>query len=574
MLTIGSTFAGEFLVESHLKSGGMGSVFVVRQLSTDRRRALKVMRREFFEEPSLRERFSLEARIAARLETPHTVDVIGAGVDAPTGIPWLCMELLSGEDLGARIKRGGPMAWAELRPHIKALAQVMARAASAGVVHRDLKPENLFLARASDSADVSVLKVLDFGIAKLLISGALTTAALGTPLWSSPEQLSRGHVSPGTDVWALGLIAFYLLTGTHYWKGIHPDGTGDLASLLYDITTRELDPPSLRPGGPRLPRGFDPWFRTCLARDANSRFADGGTALDALIALFETPPPGIVGFGPSPLAASFPIAIPSAPRPQDGAAGGHPPFESAPTVGPSLVGSMAATPRPDVPVVTPPPPASHTHVHATSASPPKASRLPWVATAIFLALALVGVGSAVAVRQSQQEGPPLAPSASSQARRAVDPAPVDSAPSALPSTVASSPGPAGPKPSAGPRPVGPNPTPPAPPARLGPTVAPVSSTVETGPLGKAAAANGLQRLLGPTKSCYEKELARNPAWQGPVQVTLNVRADGSVEGVTGRVSGAADLTFCIQQAASALSFGKSTAASKVILRMQLSAGTP
>jgi serine/threonine protein kinase len=141
----GAIFADQFRVVRPLARGGMGAVYVVEQLATRRERALKLMHPTLVSDERSLERFGREAQVSARIESDHVVEVIAAGVDRASGTPWLCMELLRGEDLAARLARG-PLAPAETREIVRQLGHALGAAHRAGIVHRDLKPENLFLA--------------------------------------------------------------------------------------------------------------------------------------------------------------------------------------------------------------------------------------------------------------------------------------------------------------------------------------------------------------------------------------------------------------------------------------------
>ncbi|MGZ5968216.1 MAG: protein kinase domain-containing protein, partial [Polyangiales bacterium] len=148
-------------------------------------------------------------------------------------------------------------------------------------VHRDLKPANVFLCTSRVVGLSYVVKVLDFGIAKVLAEAKTTrTAAVGTPLYMAPEQYDAGKVTPATDVWALGLIAFELLTGRSYWKAAGSDATP--AKIMYETCIGELAPASGRATDlgvhAPLPAGFDAWFARCLERKPEDRFVDAGAA--------------------------------------------------------------------------------------------------------------------------------------------------------------------------------------------------------------------------------------------------------------------------------------------------------
>jgi eukaryotic-like serine/threonine-protein kinase len=278
-LETGSVFAGDFRIERPLSSGGMGSVFVVSQLSTGSKRALKLMRPELVSDPALRERFLQEARIGARIPSDHVVSVIASGIDAASGMPWLAMELLVGEDLEARVRRLGPRPLEETVLAMRQVGHALERAHAAGVIHRDLKPGNLFFAE-SRSADVPFqMKILDFGIAKLLDEAqSNSTMSVGTPLWMAPEQTERsGRVGPQSDLWSLGLIVFYLLTGRIYWATANV-GTSSIPTLLREVLFEAVVAPSRRAAelgcGHLWPPALDGWFLQLLERDPERRERD------------------------------------------------------------------------------------------------------------------------------------------------------------------------------------------------------------------------------------------------------------------------------------------------------------
>lgn len=292
-LVPGSIFARDFRVIRPLSAGGMGAVYVAEQLSTGKERALKLMRAELVALPELRERFEREAKLGALIESDHVVEVIGAGVDEATGMPWLAMELLSGRDLEAHVSQTGP-----LHPHtvlvvFEQLCHALGAAHRRGVIHRDLKLENIFLATPRRADVPFTVKILDFGIAKVLAEAKTRiTAAVGTPLWMSPEQSTAGApITPASDVWALGLIAFRLLTGKIYWKTAHVAGASTIM-LMRELLMDELPRASVRAaelGGAALPVGFDDWFARCVERDPTKRFSDANEALESLRPVLQRP---------------------------------------------------------------------------------------------------------------------------------------------------------------------------------------------------------------------------------------------------------------------------------------------
>ncbi len=293
VLQPGAVFGRDFKVVRALRAGGMGAVYIVDQLSTGKARALKVMAPELTADPVTRERFVLEARAASGIESDHVVEVVTAGVDEESGCPFLVMELLKGEDLGDALARTGPLPQGDVAEILRQVGHALTQAHQQGIVHRDLKPENIFLA-ASRRPDVTfTAKILDFGIAKLVADGQKTgTQPLGTPLFMSPEQTDRkGRICPATDVWALGLITFLLLTGRYFWLEVD----GSLPQLLREICVEPIPYASQRARDlgvvELLPRGFDAWFARCVNRDIDARFADAGEAVAAFLDLVATDAP-------------------------------------------------------------------------------------------------------------------------------------------------------------------------------------------------------------------------------------------------------------------------------------------
>ena len=292
-LQSGSVFAGDYRVVRPLAEGGMGAVYVVDQLSTGKARALKVMRPEIAHDADSRRRFELEARAGAGIESDHVVEIHSAGVDA--GTPYIVMELLDGEDLATRIRRTGALAPSEVREVLEQLCHAVAAAHAAGIVHRDLKPENVFLARTKRAGDARFdVKVLDFGIAKHVAESATrgqTVGMIGTPMWMAPEQTEPGKSTPAADVWALGLILYFVTTGHHYWVAAeNPEAT--LTQLLKEVVMGPLPAASERAraqGAPSIAPELDGVFARCVVRDPKQRFANAQLLWDALRVVLAPP---------------------------------------------------------------------------------------------------------------------------------------------------------------------------------------------------------------------------------------------------------------------------------------------
>ena len=314
-LEAGAIFASDYRIVRRLSEGGMGVIYVAEQLSTGRQRALKLMHPGLVGSPELRQKFTLEARVGARISSEHIVEVVGAGVDGD--VPWLAMELLKGEDLSSVVARRGPLPKEEV---VRILGQVchgLAAAHAAGIVHRDLKPENVFLAEARRANEAYTVKLLDFGIAKVVEAARGTnTGAIGSPLWMAPEQSERNaEIGPRTDIWALGLVAFTLLTGRIFWRSGEDPDVG-VTAFLRELVIEALPAASERAAemgvGGLIPPRFDDWFGRCVVRGPDHRFPDVQTAFSALSQCLGVWPTGPQQQHVVP-SSSGPLGAPSAP---------------------------------------------------------------------------------------------------------------------------------------------------------------------------------------------------------------------------------------------------------------------
>ncbi|MBK7580810.1 MAG: serine/threonine protein kinase [Myxococcales bacterium] len=283
-LSRGQVLGTDFKIERLIGVGGMGAVYRALQMSTGRTRALKLMRVEFANDPKLRQRFAEEAMFGARIKSDHVVEVVAAGIDAETGFPWLAMEYLEGEDLAARLSARGPCSPREASTVLKQACHALGAAHAVSIVHRDLKPANIFLAKTARADAHFTVKILDFGLAKAVADTTSLTEPLGTLFYMAPEQLRSGSVSPATDVWALGLCAFELLTGRRYWLCAHRHF--GISELTTEIGTGISTPATERAARlgflGSLPDGFDNWLARACALEPSQRFPDAATAFAAL----------------------------------------------------------------------------------------------------------------------------------------------------------------------------------------------------------------------------------------------------------------------------------------------------
>ena len=285
----GDVFSGRFRVERAIGRGGMGAVYEVVEESSGQRLALKVLAPQLVAEKSHRERFAREATITATISSPKVVRVIEAGVDAETDTPWLTMDLLLGESLAAFVRVHGKLDAKTAVTVLGQVAEALGAAHAAGVIHRDLKPDNVFVVRAPDGTlDV---KVLDFGIAKFASeTGMRTTGALGSPLWMAPEEAKKSVLTPAADVWAFGLLAFYVLTGRELWRSA--TGGGSIAQAMNEVLIEPLPNPMLRASaaGVSLPVAFEAWFSGAVVRDVELRFQSVADAWTILERVLTSPP--------------------------------------------------------------------------------------------------------------------------------------------------------------------------------------------------------------------------------------------------------------------------------------------
>ncbi len=286
-----TVFAESFRVIDILGQGSMGSVYEVERVADGERLALKLVDLSARSDPRAARRFEREVQAGRSIASEHVARVVDSGEDAARGFGWVAMELVRGQELYEFVSERAPLAPELAERLMGQLFDALSSAHAAGIVHRDLKPENV---RVGERDGEPWLKVLDFGIAKSLagldISG--TTPGLGTPLWTAPEQAKDGYVpAPNADVWALGLLSFFVLTGKQYWK--NADKPQNVLELTLEILKQPIEPSSARARelGVEgfLPEGYDAWFSRTVNRDPGARFSNAGEAARAFAALFSAP---------------------------------------------------------------------------------------------------------------------------------------------------------------------------------------------------------------------------------------------------------------------------------------------
>jgi len=206
----GDVVAGKYRVDRPLGAGGMGVVVAATHVELDRPVAIKVLLSGAAKDPDVVARFSREARAAAKIRSEHVARVLDVGL-LPSGLPFMVMEYLEGEDLAWRLTQQACLPLPEIAQYVLEACEALAEAHAAGIIHRDLKPANLFLATRPDRS--RIVKLLDFGISKSPVgaAGAVTStqAVMGSPVYMSPEQLvSAKNVDARSDVWSLGVVLY------------------------------------------------------------------------------------------------------------------------------------------------------------------------------------------------------------------------------------------------------------------------------------------------------------------------------------------------------------------------------
>ncbi|MFA6954662.1 MAG: protein kinase [Thermoanaerobaculia bacterium] len=254
---IGHT-VGHYRILERLGGGGMGIVYKAEDLKLGRCVALKFLPPELTRDDEARARFLHEARAAAQLDHPNICTVYDVG-EAEDDRVWIAMACYEGETLRKIIEAGRPPVGMALKVVLQ-LARGLAKAHSSGIVHRDIKPANVMV------TPDGVVKILDFGLAKLEGSSVITAAgkAVGTTAYMSPEQLLCEEVGPQADIWSLGVVTYELLTGQRPFRGEYEQ------AAIYSILNQ--DPPSLTSSRPDAPTALDAIVGKMLRRNPKERY--------------------------------------------------------------------------------------------------------------------------------------------------------------------------------------------------------------------------------------------------------------------------------------------------------------
>ncbi len=266
----GDVIAGKYRLERLIGEGGMGKVVVARHLELDELVAIKFLLPDALANSEAVMRFAREARASVKIRSEHVARTLDVG-KLDNGTPYMVMEYLEGADLGARLRAAGPLPIEQAVDFTLQACQALADAHAIGIIHRDIKPSNLFVIRKTDGTES--VKVLDFGISK--VTGAVaggsdmgmtrTQTLMGSPLYMSPEQMaSSKNVSASSDIWALGVTLFELLTGVTPFTG------ESITELCSKVLTQRTPP--VREWRPELPNELQAVVARCLEKEPAQRY--------------------------------------------------------------------------------------------------------------------------------------------------------------------------------------------------------------------------------------------------------------------------------------------------------------
>ncbi len=279
-LALQAALAGRYSLEREIGRGGMGIVYLARDVRLDRPVALKLLPPERAAIAVMRERFLHEARMAARLAHPNIVPI--HAVEEVGDFVFYAMRYVSGETLGDRLRRFGRLGSRDAAAILRDTAFALAYAHAQAVIHRDIKPDNILL-----EADTDRALVTDFGIARLAdVPDHARGRLVGTPEYVAPEQAAGSYVDARADLYALGAVGFHCIAG-------RPPFEGDVASLLQQHLMR--DPPTLSSLVPDVPPALARAIDRALAKEPDDRFANAESMAEAIA------PPPVTGELPVPV---------------------------------------------------------------------------------------------------------------------------------------------------------------------------------------------------------------------------------------------------------------------------------
>jgi eukaryotic-like serine/threonine-protein kinase len=313
---VGRTFLGRYETVRLLGEGGMGRVYLARQLDLGRQVVVKVMHDHIANDPNFRKRFLRETEAMARFQHPYVVTLYDASINDPEG-PCIVMEYIKGVTLDTLLQRNNRMGAPRITRLLAQLCEALFAAHSEGIVHRDLKPANLMVVDADSPYEK--VKVMDFGLAKLTDTSARpihkshvtnTDFAVGTPGYISPEQVRGEELDHRSDLYSVGVILFELLTGRLPFAG------GETMDVLLAHATQP--PPSFKDIGAQLsvPPAVEAVVQRCLAKNPGDRFPTArelAEAYEAALSVKDGAPDSSQAFVPTE-----PMRQPNEPTPPPG----------------------------------------------------------------------------------------------------------------------------------------------------------------------------------------------------------------------------------------------------------------
>ena len=437
----GIVLGGRYEVLGKLGVGGMASVYEGRRVGLHNRVAIKVLRPDLCEDPSNVKRFIREARASSVIEHENIVDIVDFGPTDTLPV-YFVMEFLEGIDLRQEIKANGRMNWNRARRILLQVVGALGAAHRKAIVHRDVKPANIFLIRRQSGEEVA--KVLDFGIAKVIeetMGGltrgqTMTNGLLGTVAYMAPEQARGGTIDARTDVYAVGCVAFQMLTGQAPFRGNNP----------YVVLEQHVSEPPRPPSSlaPDLPPEAEAIVLRCLEKAPENRF-QSMAELAEVLAHGTTLEYGKQAAAQAPgWNAPHPAALESgdaAPRQYETEALGSGSSHRSQGVASAsypIVSTSKVAPVPGGTVPLPPAPASRptmpTPIEAVPKPPSRAMLPALVGLGIGLGL-LLSLGIVFFVLEPKEEGETVAPAAAVQAEddapeppEAAEPKPADPEP--------------------------------------------------------------------------------------------------------------------------------------------------
>jgi serine/threonine-protein kinase len=265
----GKVLDNRYKVEFQLASGGFGAVYRARHVINGREVAIKILHADLAKDQGVAARFRREAAALGQLKNPHIVTAYDFG-QAPDGTLYIVMELLSGMSLDEVYRSQGPLAWRRVASIMVQACRALGEAHTRGIVHRDLKPANIHLEKRGVAEDY--VKVLDFGIAKIMHGSALDAAGLthagqviGTFDYMAPEQLAGGEISGRTDIFTLGVVMYEMISGEHPF-GVAVSPAAMISAIL------SVAPLPLSTRAP-VPVAFDEIAAKCLQWEPDRRYA-------------------------------------------------------------------------------------------------------------------------------------------------------------------------------------------------------------------------------------------------------------------------------------------------------------